>query len=534
MTGDADTRAAINAVAGRTGRWGWVAPVGVALLALAAIGVGLWHLINATAGLTIVEQRVGAIPVTIYRQADTAAAPVVVIAHGFAGSQQLMQPFAVTLARNGYQAVTFDFPGHGRNRTPFVSQIADQERRVEVLLGALEAVTSVAAALPGSDGRVALLGHSMAGDVLLRLAAARRDQISASVLVSPYMAADAPRTEPRNLLLVYGSWEPGMLHQSGRATIAVASGGALADAAAVQTDLTYGDLADGSARRMVLVPGVEHIGVLYGQGGLSAALDWLNQVFGRVASGYIDARGPALGLLLLGIVALAWPLSRLLPRAATQPLGAGLGWRRLWPLAVLPAVLTPLILRPLPNDFLPILLGDYLALHFGVYGVLTAAGLWFLNRDRPRTSGLVRWPGLVVATLAAGAYLTLAIAVPLDRYVTAFLPTGNRVWLILGILPGTWAYFAADGWLTRGPGAPRGAPALTKALFLLSLVAAVALNLSQLFFLVIIVPAILAFFLLYGMIGGWIYRRTWHPLVGALAVGLALAWAIAVTFPIVA
>ena len=106
--------------------------------------------------------------------------------------------------------------------------------------------------------------------------------------------------------------------------------------------------------------------------------------------------------------------------------------------------------------------------------------------------------------------------------------------MILGILPGTWAYFAADGWLTRGAGTPRGASALTKGLFLLSLVAAVALNLSELFFLVIIVPAILAFFLLYGMIGGWIYRRTWHPLVGALAIGLAFAWAIGVTFPLVA
>ena len=113
------------------------------LLALAAIGTGLWHLTAATAGLTITQERVGTIPVTVYRPAGGGKAPVVVVAHGFAGSQQLMQPYAVTLARNGYLAVTFDFPGHGRNPAPFVAQIADQEKRVGVLLGALESVTVV-------------------------------------------------------------------------------------------------------------------------------------------------------------------------------------------------------------------------------------------------------------------------------------------------------------------------------------------------------------------------------------------------------
>jgi hypothetical protein len=324
-----------------------------------------------------------------------------------------------------------------------------------------------------------------------------------------------------------------MLHQAAREAIAAKTG------QTVETDRTYGDLADGSARRLVLAPGVEHIGVLYGGAGIGAALDWLNQVFGRSGSGFIDDRGRWLGLLFLGIVALAWPLSRLLPRAATRPLGAGLGWRRLLPVAIVPAMLTPLLLRPLPSDYLPILLGDYLALHFGVYGLLTAAGLWLTDRRRPALGsptvpGRVLWRGLLIASLAASAYVTLAIAVPMDRFITAFLPDAERTWLILGILPGTWAYFAADGWLVRGPGTPRGAPALTKALFLFSLLAAVALNLSQLFFLIIIVPAILVFFLLYGLIGGWIYRRTRHPLVGALAIGLAFAWAIAVTFPIVA
>jgi hypothetical protein len=75
---------------------------------------------------------------------------------------------------------------------------------------------------------------------------------------------------------------------------------------------------------------------------------------------------------------------------------------------------------------------------------------------------------------------------------------------------------------------------LTKLLFLFSLLAAVALNLSALFFLIIIVPAILVLFVLYGLLSGWVYARTRHPAVAAVANAIAFACAVAVTFPLVA
>ena len=78
---------------------------------------------------------VGETPVTIFQTANRQA-PLPrpsSIAHGFAGSQQLMQPFAETLARNGYIAVTFDFLGHGRNPAPMRGDITegnDDHRRI--------------------------------------------------------------------------------------------------------------------------------------------------------------------------------------------------------------------------------------------------------------------------------------------------------------------------------------------------------------------------------------------------------------------
>jgi hypothetical protein len=103
---------------------------------------------------------------------------------------------------------------------------------------------------------------------------------------------------------------------------------------------------------------------------------------------------------------------------------------------------------------------------------------------------------------------------------------------VLVLFVGTLLWFAADEWLTRGGGA-RGAYALTKVLFIVSLMLAVVLNLDELFFLVIIIPAILGLFVIYGLFSGWIYRRTRYPMVAAVTNALAFASAVAVSFPIV-
>jgi predicted ferric reductase len=215
-------------------------------------------------------------------------------------------------------------------------------------------------------------------------------------------------------------------------------------------------------------------------------------------------------------------------------LGAGFRWRQLLPASIAPALLTPLLLWKVPSDFLPILLGDYLALHFAVYGLLTAAGIWYLGRSaqavgRPRFS----WRRLAVAATALAAYGTLAFGLPTDAFIFNFIPGPGRWPLILAMLFGTLPYFLADEWLTRGEGARHGAYALTKVSFIVSLGIAIALNLGKLFFLAIIVPAILALFAIYGLLSGWAYRRTNHPWVAALANAVSFAWAIAVTFPIV-
>ena len=440
-----------------------------------------------------------------------------------------MQPFAVTLARNGYVAVTFDFLGHGRNPTPLAGSLNEVSGVTTALVDQLGSVAAFARSLPGSDGRLAVLGHSMASDIVVRYAQAHPD-VAATIAVSMFAPGVAP-TRPRDLLVIVGALEPRFLRDAARRATAMAANGP------VEARTTYGNVADGTARRYSLSSGVEHIGVLYSRDSMAEALAWLDAAFDRRGSGFLDVRGPALGLLFLGLVTLARPLSRLLPRVAAQPIGAGLGWSRLLPVAVAPAIMTPLILWKVPTGFLPILLGDYLAAHFLVYGLLTALGLWLASRRMPHgpsAAADMSWPCFAAAAVTVAIYSVIVLGVPIDRYVAAFMPIPTRVPLILALMVGTLPYFLADEWLTRGTGAPRGAYAVTKLCYIASLAIAVALDPSRLFFLIIIAFVILVFFVIYGLFSAWAYRATRHPLVGGLVNAVAFAWAIAVTFPLLA
>ncbi|MEE4173861.1 MAG: hypothetical protein V2I57_06370, partial [Xanthomonadales bacterium] len=266
-------------------------------------------------------------------------------------------------------------------------------------------------------------------------------------------------------------------------------------------------------------------------------VQWLDQVFDRspqANTGYVDRRGLAIPLLLFGLVLLAWPLSRLLPRVASPPRGLAPGWRRLLPAALVPALATPLLLAAFPADFLGVLVGGYLAVHFGLYGLLTAGFCLWLARDRAgRQQELVSRRPLAagVAATAATLYAAGLIGFALDRTVTSFAVTEPRWTLLAFMLAGTLSYFLADEWLTRGPRMPRGAHLLTRTCFLLSLGLAVALSFEDLFFLLIIAAVIVPYFLIYGLISGWVYRATGNPWVSALPSAVAFGWTLTVVFP---
>lgn len=503
----------------------------VFIVALSLVALALVNLFRADAGVTAKHTMLGPTPITVFRSAtadESQAKPVVLIAHGFAGSQQLMKPFAVTLARNGFIAVTFDYYGHGRNLEPLRGDVTKVEGATQKLVDQTRAVAELALGLPDASGELALLGHSMASDIIVRYAQTdpRVDATIAVSMFSPVVTAEAPK----NLLVIVGALE-GFLKEEALRVLALVTDEPLPGE-------TVESPGTAELRRVAIAPGVEHVGVLYSETSMVEASEWLQRIYPRQGAlpglGYRDTRGAWIVLLLLGLCALAWPLARCLPQVSTPPLGASLPWKQLLPAALLPAIATPLALFWFPADFLGVLVGGYLAVHFAVYGLLTLLCLWWLKREAEAQSGTTHWGRFALASTLTTVVAAGVISMALNRYVTSFAIPTLRIPLLLVMLAGTLCYFLADEWLAHGSRTARGGHLFTRCCFLLSLGIAVALSFEDLFFLVIIAAVIIIYFLVYGLFSRWVYQATGHPAVGAVANAVAFAWALAAVFPLMA
>jgi len=529
----------------RTSGTGVPARVLVALVALAALAIATWQLAAPWRGLISSDRVVEGTPVTVTRLADLETpAPVVVIVPGFAGSRQLMRSYTQAVARAGMVAVAYDALGHGRNPHPLPGDLLDPEGATLFLLEELGRVADFARALPEGDGRLGLVGHSMASNLVV-LQARRDPSVVGTVAVSMYAPAVGP-DGPGPLLILDGQYESGFLHGEGLKAVGQISG-----TDPPQEGQTYGSFAQGTARRFTIVPGAEHIGILFAPEALASTVAWLDRAFGRTEGDggpaadapRPDDRRPWIVLLLAGIVALGWPLAGLLPCVTERSMGPGLRWRELVPVAIAPAVLTPLILWPVRTDWLPILTGDDLAAHFGLYGLLTAAGAaWVLARrrkrgaarsDQPDDSAPVRWGALALSIVAVAAYAVASQVAVLDSVLMSFWPTAERLNLLPWLLAGTLPFFVVDAWLIRGTGRRTGAGLLTRVLFLASLAGAIGLEAERLFFIIVLIPTVIAAFLTNGLFARFAIVRTGHPLAGAVPAAVGMAWTIVVAFPLV-
>ena len=482
-----------------------------AIAGLVFCAAGVWNLERARSGLTIEPFSVGSTPATAYRLAGAPKAPAVVIAHGFAGSRQLMEAYALTLAQAGYVAVSFDFEGHGRNPTPMSGDIAQIDGTTQILKREVRRVIDGTLALPSVDGRIALLGHSMASDIIVR-EAIEDHRVAAIVTISMFSEA-VTKSEPRNLLMISGEWESFLRQNALRMA-------QLTDPSAREGE-TVGDSSTISRRRTFVAPHVEHVGVLYSPQAMGEARDWLDDVFGRSSKTPVAATGIWIAILLAGILLLAWPMAGLLPRMNGP--ATILPPRTFLLASLVPAIITPCLLTLVDTRFLPILVADYLAAHLFVFGLLSL-GLLMWNGVRLRP---IAW----VSAAALAAYGIFVFGFALDRYVASFMPNAARAQAIAAIAVGALPYMIADALTADGGRAPYWRIFLSRGAFLASLGAAVMFDFERLFFLLIIIPVVLLFFVIFGTMGGFVARRTMSPMAAGIGLGLILAWSLGVSFP---
>jgi pimeloyl-ACP methyl ester carboxylesterase len=340
-----------------------------------------------------------------------------------------MRGFALTLAHAGYTTVLSDFDGHGTNPRSVPSGARDDalQANAEVALNALLDY--------GYDGldRVAILGHSMGSGVALAFGQ-EHPGMAATIAVSPVGTRVTPEL-PRNLLLMAGALEPRFV---GYAEERLAEAGG-----------SGGDHAAGTARELVVIPGVEHISILFSPAAHATARDWLDATFGPQpgARDYTDRRILWYGLGLVGSLLLGAALAPLLAEPAPTPTPRRPVW---WRLAAMAggALLGTLILWLAGqaglglSGLLGLQVGGYLLVWFCVAGLLSLLLLW----TRP---SLPSWRA-VLGGLMAFAILWLGVGLlgQLVWLTWLLIPRRLLLWPLGALLLLPW--FLAAGETVRG------------------------------------------------------------------------------------
>jgi pimeloyl-ACP methyl ester carboxylesterase len=376
-------------------------------LGLLFVTLAVWQILAAARGLVVTSVRSTDPPLTIVRPAAALAEerPLVLVAHGFAGSTVIMRGFALTLAHAGYDVVLWDAAGHGMNAQPSYAGGSGSATAAAVLREAL-------ALGVGDARRVAILGHSMGTGAALAFGQ-DHPATAATIAVSPVGTRVTPQS-PRNLLLMAGSLE-GTFVRNAQERLAEAGGAG-------------GDAGAGTARQLVVVPGVEHISILFSPAAHATARAWLDSTFGPQpgAVAYTDRRVLWYGLGVVGAVLWSAALSGLIASllredppepAATLPL-----WRRLAALTggMLGASLLLWAASRLLGfglrSLLGLAMGGYMIVWFAVAGLLSLA---LLGR-RPARPG----PVALIGGLLGFAALWLGVGL-----------LGQPVWLPWLLIP---------------------------------------------------------------------------------------------------
>ncbi|MGV9981962.1 alpha/beta fold hydrolase [Micromonospora wenchangensis] len=494
------------------------------VLAVLALLLGGYGLLRADAGLTTRQVTADGVPLTLVRAADDGAGavrrPGVVIAHGFAGSARLMRPLADTVARQGAVALLLDFAGHGGNPAGLPGAGSDDTASRGTLTHDLAVAVAYLRGRPDVDPtRIVLVGHSMGAGAVTRYAAGHPD-IAGTVAISLPDGGDLPDARPQRLLLIVG----GLEFPAFRAT---------AEATARR----------GDGRRVVVVPGVEHISVLFADRTHREVAAWVGGVGG--AAPRPAARLVPAGLLLLGFGLGFVPLAALLTGRRGRRVGPAPDAPAPVVLVVATAVtgLGVLLAPVLPTTRLPLAVGGYLTGFLLVTGVLLAAVRhWPLRLSAagptpvapaaaggpvPATGGRTPLRPVVAALLLTG-YAGAAVAVPIHLGLTWALPVGARWWLLPVVTVGCLVFLAGAELLTRGRSWRYAA---VGALAVPALGGAAVVGLAP-GFVLLVVPL---FVVLLGWQAAWaaVLRRAGAPRWAPAVVGAVLvAWPVATALPL--
>lgn len=378
-------------------------------------------------------------------------APGLLALHGYQSDKEATTTFGtIELARRGFVVLSIDQFGHGFSTQHGVDP--------EIMSGSAYGLAHLKS-LPFVDStRLGTYGHSTGSIYAVKLA--KSDEDVRAVVALSGDGGDPDIHEVRNYLLVQGDNEEiGPYREKAFPVSSLTTHPArleafgLKDSDAIEWNHTYGDFADGSARRAELVAGT-HLGVMTSGASNTAVVDWFNTALrgGAQDEHWIPSDSHVYqwkeiggAIALLALVASMIPLLGLLLRLraftglhSSEGSYAG-GGRRGLVVSALLGIVTTIILYPLCTQkgggkdpvsavipFLPLQMGNGIATWLVVTTVVTLIVVLLWKRfgagkttawsdlgvvpKTDRASGigkafllslaLIAWPAAAVATIA--------------------------------------------------------------------------------------------------------------------------------------
>lgn len=476
-------------------------------VALLLILLSWWGVVAAKTGLVVRSLQRNEVPLLYVAPQQETQMPGVLVAHGFAGSKQLMLGYAHVLAQAGYAVMLWDFSGHGANAQPLTRSLQRE----------LDTAYTVLLEQPGVDPtRLALLGHSMGSGVVMSAGIRHPDRFAATIAISPTSAAVTPQI-PHNLQFQAGSWEPGFVANAQRL---------LQQAGGENTNLVGRE-----GRSLITVLNAEHITILFRHASHQAARNWLDATFGiQQNSSYVDRRMVWYGLHLLGWLILIGvaPFQSLLMKSTiispTHLRKARVLVRSWGGLLLAPFVATSLLtLLSRVGEIESLggmLVGGAVGIWFGIAGTVWLVMMSHLPRPTLRAVG-VGFALFVILWIAFGA---MAQVVWLQWWL---IPTRLLFWVLLSLLCFPW--FLASGVAQQAAGiSSRFMWWLGQSVVLVGGFLVTLQFLPQLSFIFLLLPLFPLFMAMFSYTAA-VLNQVWIYAIGS---SLFFGWVLAAAFPL--
>jgi pimeloyl-ACP methyl ester carboxylesterase len=254
----------------------------------------------------VLETQSCRLPATLLRDTAHNYPATTLVFHGLSSNRRVMLALGESIRRWRGNVYLFDLPGHGDSTEPFRFERADQCAR--------EAVEALLQRGDIQLERTIFLGHSMGGDIAIRLAdyfpGAATIAVSPGPLMEvPYMPEFAklpftpPRRMPANLLMLMAQLDPWPIRPSAQKLLEAAGGRRAAH-------LDFREKRAVDLRNTSLST---HASIVFNPDVATAVNDWIGRAIGEDAPALGRTTGRWLLYGVLGILAIC----AMLPAAAT-------------------------------------------------------------------------------------------------------------------------------------------------------------------------------------------------------------------------